>query len=111
MRYTPCAQPGCHELIPAGTRSGKCTEHDRADDRARGSRQGRGYGAEHDRARASIPDAYGDTCIHCGQRMWPHERLVPDHTEDRSDYRGIVHASCNAREGAQRGNRDRVYQD
>jgi hypothetical protein len=40
--------------------------------------------------------------------MWPHEDLELDHTEDRTGYRGIAHASCNARDGARRGNALRI---
>lgn len=106
-----CTQPGCGELVE----SGKCVAHRREYDKARGSRAERGYGAEHKAMRAALlPDAYGTACIYCGNRMWPHENLVLDHTADRSGYRGIVHADyrdCpaggNAAEGASRGNRNR----
>lgn len=96
-----CTQPGCGALVDKG----RCTTHARATDQARGTRQERGYGAEHERTRAALlPDAYGQICIHCDERMWPYQDLHLDHTEDRTAYRGIVHAACNTRDGAQRGN-------
>lgn len=39
-----CSQPGCPEL----TASGRCAEHERQADRARGSRHERGYGKAHE---------------------------------------------------------------
>lgn len=33
--------------------------------------------------------------------------LALDHTPDRDGYRGVVHLSCNSRDGAQRGNAQR----
>lgn len=96
-----CSQPGCHELVE----SGKCQAHRREYDKRRGTREERGYGAQHKATRAALlPEAYGQPCIHCGERMWPHEDLHLDHTEDRTGYRGIVHARCNTSEGARRGN-------
>lgn len=106
-----CSQSGCGELVE----SGKCTTHRREYDKARGTTTERGYGAEHRAMRAALlPQAYGKPCRYCDNRMWPHENLVLDHTEDRDGYRGIVHADyrdCpaggNASEGAARGNRYR----
>lgn len=103
------------QLVDANSRTRCCAECARVRDKARGSREERGYGAEHKATRAALlPDAYGTPCIYCGNRMWPHENLVLDHTEDRTGYRGIVHADyrdCpaggNAAEGAARGNRNR----
>ena len=99
-----CSQPGCGELVEVG----KCDEHRREYDRRRGTNAQRGYGSQHRATRAALlPEAYGTLCLHCGERMWPHHKLALDHTEDRTGYRGIVHASCNASEGAARGNRYR----
>ena len=39
-----CSKPGCPELVPHTV--SRCTAHERAADRARGSRQERGYDAE-----------------------------------------------------------------
>lgn len=115
MTKRVCAEPRCPRLVDQGVRDGRCDEHRRAKDKARRTSTDRGYGAEHQRTRAALlPEAYGHPCRYCGNRMWPHESLVLDHTEDRAGYRGIVHADyrdCpaggNAAEGATRGNRDR----
>lgn len=112
MRTKVCSTPGC----PTPTHKTYCQECERARDKARGTRQERGYGAEHMATRDELlPQAYGTPCRYCGQRMWPHQHLVLDHTADRKGYRGIVHADyrdCpaggNAAEGASRGNRDRA---
>ncbi len=95
-----CSQPGCPEL----TTTTYCTEHTRARDRARGTRQQRGYDRAHEQRRAAdLPAAYGKPCPYCQQRMWPHQALDWDHTTG-----GITHASCNRSEGATRGNRGRT---
>lgn len=78
------------------TDGGRCAEHARAHDKARGTRQQRGYGAEHQRTRAELlPQAYGQPCPHCGERMWPDQALHLDHTDDRSGYIGMCHSTCN----------------
>lgn len=88
-----CIEPGCPEL----TRKSRCTEHERAKDRARGTRQERGYGADHVRLRADYQrrmDA-GEVfvCWRCAERGRPHD-VDPDdwhlgHDDhDRSIYRG-----------------------
>ena len=48
MSRRVCAEPGC----PTITDTTRCPTHTRERDRARGSRQARGYGAEHNRLRA-----------------------------------------------------------
>jgi hypothetical protein len=44
MAKRPCLEPGCPVLVDAG----RCTKHRRALDRARGTRQERGYDAAYD---------------------------------------------------------------
>lgn len=107
MAKAVCSKPGCPALVDKGGRTNLCQAHDREADRARGTRQQRGYGAEHDAMKATIEDAYGQPCHLCGERMWPHQALEPDHTEDRTAYRGWTHATCNHRDGAIRGNQYR----
>ena len=70
---------------------------------ARGSTTERGYGWAHQQARvealAAMPD--GQLCTRCRQPMWraDADSLHLDHTDDRSGYRGLAHASCNTRAG------------
>ena len=49
MAKRVCLEPGC----PVITDGSRCTEHARAKDKARGTRQQRGYDAGHDALRAS----------------------------------------------------------
>lgn len=119
MSKRVCAEPDCPELVDRDARGGHCDACRRAKDKARGTRQERGYDRAHELTReALLPAAYGTPCIYCGNRMWPHEALVLDHTADRTGYRGIVHADyrdCpaggNAAEGARRGNLGRTSPD
>ena len=108
MSLRVCADRDCPALVDKGARDGRCATHQRARDKARGSRQVRGYDAAHTRTRERLlPLAIGRECHHCGQTMTAGQALALDHTADRSGYRGICHASCNASEGASRGNRER----
>lgn len=69
-----------------------------------GSTSARGYGADHQRLRKRLlPLAYGTTCWRCGETMWPWQVLDLGHTEDRTAYTGIEHASCNRAAGARKG--------
>ena len=106
-RYKTCSQPGCPVLVVAGEGKGKCDEHRKQAqkdyDAQRGSPAERGYGNSHRAERARrLPDAYGTLCHFCNEYMYPHHELALDHTEDRTGYRGIVHLSCNARDGGRR---------
>ena len=49
MAKRVCAEPGC----PVLTTTTRCTTHTRTQDKARGTRQARGYDAAHDKLRAS----------------------------------------------------------
>jgi len=64
-----------------------------------------GYGYDHQRLRAALlPDAYGKPCPRCGTPMLPGQTLDLDHTDDRSGYHGMAHASCNRAAGAHKRN-------
>lgn len=95
-----CATPGC----PVLTNQTRCPAHTRQRDRARGTRQQRGYDAAHDRLRASWQarlDA-GET-VHCWRCLTRgvHTRIDPtnwhlghdDH--DRNVYAGPECPPCN----------------
>lgn len=99
-----CPRPGCPAIIPAGQRY--CPTHAREYEARRGTRQARGYGADHDRRRRALVARInaGETirCIDCGVRLTP-ATLDLGHTEDRSGYRGPQCAPCNRSDGGRRG--------
>jgi len=96
-----CAEPGCPEL----TKGRRCKAHEREHDKARGTRQQRGYDAQHEATRqALLPDAYGTKCPLCDEYMYPHQALHLDHTiplavDSTSRGDRITHAACNLKRG------------
>lgn len=73
-----------------------------------GSKEARGYGHAHKRARAALlPTAIGSPCTRCGVALTETDDIHLDHTDDRSAYAGFAHASCNQSAGAIKGNRAR----
>jgi hypothetical protein len=91
---SPCATPGCPDL----TANTHCPAHTRTADKARGTRQARGYGATHDRLRqrwAPHVAAGSVRCARCGKPITPGTPWDLDHTDDRRTYRGPSHAHCN----------------
>jgi hypothetical protein len=56
----------------------------------------RGYGFSHQALRrALLPEAYGRPCPKCGHTMTADQDLDLGHTDDRTGYTGIEHATCN----------------
>ena len=93
-----CAEPGC-PAIGAWTR-GRCPDHERARDKARGTRQQRGYDAAHDREaaawRAKVARGELVTCWRCGEPITDAADCHLGHDDhDRSITRGPEHALCN----------------
>lgn len=89
-----CAEHGCPEL----THTTRCPTHTRAKDKARGTRQQRGYDATHERLRAKWARkvATGQVnCARCGKRITTLEPWHLDHTDDRTGYLGPSHVACN----------------
>ena len=92
-----CAEPGC----PTLTDRTRCTTHERARDRARGTRQERGYDADHDREAKRWRDAVrrGElvTCWRCGDPITdPNDCHLGHDDHDRRVTRGPEHGrSCN----------------
>lgn len=71
--------------------------------RRRSSRAG--YGWKHRQAREQLlPYAYGRLCHFCQKPMLRGQKLDLDHTDDRTSYRGMTHASCNRAAGARKTN-------
>jgi hypothetical protein len=91
-----CARPGCPHRA---TQRGRCDEHRRADDRARGTSTQRGFGTEHQRARRTWEPrvATGTVrCCRCRQLIAPGTAWALDHNADRTGYLGPAHGRCNA---------------
>lgn len=92
-----CPVPGCG----VATGGGRCPSHKRDAERARGTRQRRGYGSAHLRMRAVLlPLAIGTRCAICNRIMHEYESLDLDHSiplriDRHSVGDRIVHASCN----------------
>lgn len=93
MTLKVCLEPGCPTLT-SGTR---CTEHERARDKARGTRQERGYDAAYDRLRRNyqLRMEAGEVfmCWRCEELEQPH-LIDPDNWDlghdpgDRTVIRG-----------------------
>jgi hypothetical protein len=99
-----CPKRGCPSLIPAGTRY--CPTHEREYDRARGTRQARGYDTAHDQLRASwqrrINDGELVLCADgCGTRITGRAWDL-GHTADRSAYIGPMTQAHNRADGGRR---------
>jgi hypothetical protein len=97
-RMRVCSQPECPTLGP----NRRCDDHARQAEQRRGSRQQRGYDAEHDRLRArwkpKVERCEVD-CARCGQRIWLGQAWHLDHTDDRTGYLGPSHQACNTSAG------------
>jgi hypothetical protein len=82
--------------------------HERVKDKARGTSTARGYGYSHKvLSQEQRANAVGQVCHFCGGVMLAGQPLALDHSIDRQSYRGVVHLSCNASDGAKRGNAQR----
>lgn len=96
--------PRCPTIITNGARY--CPTCTRAYDTARGTRQARGYDANHDALRATwqarIDSGQVVRCVTCGAalagRGWD-----LGHTADRTGYIGPQCVTCNRSDGGRRG--------
>ena len=95
----------CPRITTTGNR---CPEHERARDRARGTRQARGYGAPHDRLRAHYQrrmDA-GETFTcwrpDCAHPINPQAWHLGHDDHDRTKYRGPECIPCNTATASRR---------
>lgn len=91
-----CSTPGCPTLVP---KQGRCPQHQAQHERARGTRQQRGYDTTHQRLRKQWEPRVNTgtvACWRCGQLIHPTEPWDMGHDDlDRRMYRGPEHAACN----------------
>lgn len=102
----PCPTPGCPALLPPGVP--RCPACARAHEAARGTRQHRGYGPAHDRARRAWAArlARGPVpCTRCGEPVGPGDAWHLDHADDRAGYLGPAHGACNTAAGGRAAHR------
>ena len=90
----------CPRIIPATAYKGRCPDCNRARDKARGTRQERGYDATHDRTRAALVARLraGETltCWRCnGAITSEHDMHVGHDDADRSITHGAECSTCN----------------
>lgn len=98
-----CAQPRCPEL----TYRRHCPTHAAQHERARGTRQQRGYNAEHDALRRKWKPKVERGEVDCQELVClePIRRILPGqpwhlcHDRETGTYRGPGHVRCNTSEG------------
>jgi hypothetical protein len=93
MLPRPCLD--CGQLVRGKPR---CWDCERAHDRQRGSRQQRGYDAQHDALRAQLVASLDPwaPCPRCGHALGPDpDRLDLMHNDDRTGWLGLGHRRCN----------------
>lgn len=102
-----CPAPSCPEL----TSGGRCPTHRRQTEQARGTRQQRGYDADHLRLRKRLEPIVATgtvTCKanHCLREDAGQSRLISPtdawdlgHNDARTAYNGPEHAECNRSTG------------
>ena len=101
MAKRVCAEPGC----PTLSTTTRCPTHTRAADKARGTRQARGYDAAHEGERARWQRILDTQVIRCANPtcLTPHTPVDArswhlGHTPDRKTWRGPEHPACNLTE-------------
>lgn len=101
-----CPKAGC----PFPTDGRYCTKHNAEYEKQRGSREARGYGAEHRKARARLNlevQAGITTCARCQQPIKPGEPWALDHDDnDRGKYLGPSHSYCNNSAGGKNAHKN-----
>lgn len=94
MARRVCLEPGC----PALTDKPRCPAHTRDREAARGSKEDRGYGRQHQAERRrwrAIIDSTGATCARCGAPLRRGDAFHLDHTADRRGWLGPSCPKCN----------------
>jgi hypothetical protein len=99
MSLRVCTVPGCPTLVQADAPRGRCPQHRREWDKARGTRTNRGYGPDHQRLRATwqarIDAGEHITCWRCGTTLTGRTWHLGHDDHDRATYRGPECAPCN----------------
>jgi hypothetical protein len=99
VSYRVCAEKGCPTLIEQGSRDGRCDTHRREKDKARGTRQARGYDHRHEKKRSHWAPKVATgkvNCWRCNKRISPLEPWDLGHDDtDRTIWRGPEHVACN----------------
>lgn len=98
MSLRVCPVPGCGTLTPGG----RCPTHAAEYEQKRGTRQQRGYTAEHDRLRAQLAPLVAQgraICHRCRKPIDPAEPWDLGHNDDRTAWTGPEHAACNRSAG------------
>lgn len=94
MSWRICAEPGCPEF----TQTTRCESHTRIRDKARGTRQQRGYDTKHDRLRSAYQRHmnHGETfnCWRCGEPIDPQSWTLGHCDDDRTIYHGPECPPC-----------------
>lgn len=89
-----CAEAGCPEL----TEATRCVTHARAKDKARGSRQARGYDAAHEKLRSEYQRRMNSgeqfTCWRCGGVVDPSYWTLGHCDGNRTRYHGPECPPC-----------------
>lgn len=106
LRMSTCAEGGCPKL----TSNTRCPEHTRSKDRARGTRQQRGYDADYDATRRAYQQRMDDgevfMCWRCPELGRPPHLVDPTDwhlghdNDDRSIIRGPQCSWSNLRDAA-----------
>lgn len=101
--------PTCSAMLAPGVRY--CPVHQREREERRGSRQARGYDAQHDALRRHYEArlASGEIlhCVRCGHEILDGHRWDLGHTDDRTAHQGPECERCNRSAGGRRGARRR----
>ncbi len=100
MAMRVCGERDCPVLVPKGARDGRCDVHRRAKDKARGTRQQRGYDSVYDAMRradvARLAQGQVLHCWRCHDVVLPHDYSLGHCDDDRSITHGPEHlARCN----------------
>jgi hypothetical protein len=99
-----CAKVGC----PATATTSYCPTHQAEAERARGSREQRGYDHAHRELRKQWAPKVargGILCGKCGNTIQPGTTWHLGHTDDRTTWTGPEHAHCNLSDAGRRSHR------